>query len=69
MVSFGIATIPALQIYVWGMKKINLKPLIYLGWAISIVLIARGTLGIGMNQSHYLTHSKLNPIICHPFSK
>jgi hypothetical protein len=51
------------------MKKINLKPLIYLGWAISIVLIARGTWGIGMNQSHYLTHSKLNPIICHPFSK
>jgi sulfite exporter TauE/SafE len=69
MVSFGIATIPALQIYVWGMKKINLKPLIYLGWAISIVLIARGTWGIGMNQSHYLKHSKLNPIICHPFSK
>jgi sulfite exporter TauE/SafE len=69
MVSFGIATIPALQIYVWGMKKINLKPLIYLGWAISVVLIARGTWGIGMNQSHYLKHSKLNPIICHPFSK
>jgi hypothetical protein len=51
------------------MKKINLKPLIYLGWAISIVLIARGTWGIGMNQSHYLKHSNVSPIICHPFSK
>jgi hypothetical protein len=69
MVSFGLATLPALQFYQWGMHKINLKPLIYLGWFISIVLIVRGTWGIGMNQSSYLKHSKLNPILCHPFSK
>jgi sulfite exporter TauE/SafE len=69
MVTFGVATLPALQIYVWGIKKINLKPLIYLGWAISILLIIRGTWGIGMNHSNYLRHSQINPIICHPFSK
>ncbi len=69
MVSFGIATLPALQVYVWGLKKINLKPLVYLGWAISVLLIVRGTWGIGMNQSHYLKHSNVSPIICHPFSK
>jgi hypothetical protein len=69
MVSFGIATLPALQFYVWGIKKINLKPLIYLGWAISFILIVRGTWGVGMNQSNYFKNSKLSPIICHPFSK
>jgi len=69
MLSFGLATLPAIQVYIWGIKKINLKPLIYVGWAISFILILRGTWGIGMNQSHYLKHSGLSPIICHPFSK
>ncbi len=69
MVSFGLATLPAPQVYVWGLKKINLKPLMYLGWVISVLLIVRGTWAIGMNQSNYLKHSNVSPIICHPFSK
>lgn len=69
MLSFGVATLPALRVYMWGIKKINLKTLIYLGWAISFLLIIRGAWGLGMNQSQYLKHSAWSPIICHPFSK
>jgi sulfite exporter TauE/SafE len=69
MVSLGIATLPALQLYIWGTAKLK-KQLIfqYLGWLVAGILLFRGAWGIGMAYSDYLAHSTLSPIICHPFS-
>ncbi len=70
MVSFGIATLPALKLTLWGLNKITrLNHFFqYIGWAIAILLLFRGAWGMAMTQSAYLQHSPLSPIICHPFS-
>jgi sulfite exporter TauE/SafE len=70
MISFGIATLPALKLTLWGinqLKRFN-RLFQYLGWVIAILLLFRGAYGIGMTQSNYLQHAALSPIICHPFS-
>jgi sulfite exporter TauE/SafE len=69
MILLGIATLPALQIYLWGAGKLKKLPAFqYLGWLVAGVLLFRGAWGIGMAYSDYLTHSSLSPIICHPFN-
>jgi sulfite exporter TauE/SafE len=69
MVILGIATLPALQLFIWGSSKLKKQPIfLYLGWFIAGILLFRGAWGIGMSYSNYLTHSSLSPIICHPFS-
>lgn len=69
MVILGIATLPALQLYIWGSSKLKKKPIFqYLGWFVAGILLFRGAWGIGMAYSDYLAHSSLSPIICHPFS-
>lgn len=70
MLSFGIATLPALKLSLWGINKITRFNTIfqYIGWAIAGLLLFRGAWGIAMTQSAYLQHSPLSPIICHPFS-
>ncbi|MHA8093835.1 sulfite exporter TauE/SafE family protein [Aquirufa lenticrescens] len=69
MVILGIATLPALQLYIWGSSKLKKQPIFqYLGWFVAGILLFRGAWGIGMAYSDYLAHSSLSPIICHPFS-
>ncbi len=70
MLSFGIATLPALKLSIWGIQKITRFSALfqYLGWGIAFLLLFRGAWGIAMMQSAYLQHSPLSPIICHPFS-
>ncbi len=70
MISFGVATLPALKLSLWGINKITRYQLAfqYLGWVIACLLLFRGAWGIAMTQSSYLQHSPLSPIICHPFS-
>ena len=70
MLSFGIATLPALKLSLWGIQKITRFSTLfqYLGWGIAFLLLFRGAWGIAMTQSAYLQHSPLSPIICHPFS-
>ena len=70
MFSFGIATLPALKVSLWGIQKIThfSAAFQYLGWGIAFLLLFRGAWGIAMTQSAYLQHSPLSPIICHPFS-
>jgi uncharacterized protein len=69
MMSLGLATLPALQLFIWGSAKIKKQPVFqYLGWFIAGVLLFRGVWGIGMAYSDYMAHSSLSPIICHPFS-
>ena len=69
MILLGIATLPALQLYLWGAGKLKKYPIFqYLGWLVAGVLLFRGAWGIGMAYSDYLAHSSLSPIICHPFS-
>lgn len=68
MVSFGIATIPALKLSLWGIYKIRRFGTVfqYMGWGIAFLLLFRGAWGLGMTQSSYLQHSPISPIICHP---
>ncbi|MEY4647342.1 MAG: hypothetical protein RIQ98_1178 [Bacteroidota bacterium] len=70
MISFGIATLPALKLTLWGMNKVGRYNHViqYIAWAVAILLLFRGAWGIAMTQSAYLQHSPLSPIICHPFS-
>jgi len=69
MVMLGIATLPALQLYVWGAAKLKKQAIFqYAGWLVAGILLFRGIWGIGMAYSEYLAHSSLSPIICHPFS-
>jgi sulfite exporter TauE/SafE len=70
MIAFGIATLPALKLSLWGINKITRFSSVfqYLGWGIACLLLFRGAWGIAMTQSSYLQHSHLSPIICHPFS-
>ena len=69
MIVLGVATLPALQIYLWGSSKLEKQPIFrYLGWFVAGILLFRGAWGIGMAYSDYLAHSSLSPIICHPFS-
>jgi hypothetical protein len=69
MILLGIATMPALQIYLWGAGKLKKLPAFqYVGWVVAGVLLFRGAWGIGMAYSSYLAHSSLSPIICHPFN-
>ena len=70
MLSFGIATLPALKLSLWGFNKITRLGVFfqYVGWVIAFLLLFRGAWGIAMTQSAYLQHSPLSPIICHPFS-
>jgi sulfite exporter TauE/SafE len=69
MIALGIATLPALQLYLWGSSKLKKQPIFqYLGWMVAGILLFRGAWGIGMAYSDYLAHSSLSPIICHPFS-
>lgn len=69
MVVLGMATLPALQVYIWGSSKLKKQPIFqYLGWLVAGILLIRGAWGIGMAYSDYLAHSSLSPIICHPFS-
>lgn len=69
MILLGIATLPALQIYLWGAGKLKKLPAFqYVGWVVAGVLLFRGAWGIGMAYSSYLAHSSLSPIICHPFN-
>ena len=71
MVSFGMATLPALRFSVWGINWLgNGKPwLKWLGWIVVSILLFRGAYGIGVGHSAYLQHAKITPIICHPFSE
>lgn len=66
---FGLATLPSLQLYLWGTKKWAWGKLRYIGWLVAMLLLFRGAWGIGMSQSAYLRNSKISPIICHPFSE
>jgi sulfite exporter TauE/SafE len=69
MILLGIATLPALQLYLWGAAKLKNQVIFkYLGWIVAGVLLFRGAWGIGMAYSNYLANSNLSPIICHPFS-
>lgn len=69
MIVLGIATLPALQLFIWGSTKLKKYPIFqYLGWLVAGLLLFRGAWGIGMAYSDYLAHSSLSPIICHPFS-
>jgi sulfite exporter TauE/SafE len=69
MILLGIATLPALQLYLWGTAKLKKQAVFqYLGWLVAGVLLFRGAWGIGMAYSDYLAHSSLSPIICHPFN-
>ena len=69
MMSLGLATLPALQLFIWGSAKLKKQPVFqYLGWFVAGVLLFRGAWGIGMAYSDYIAHSSLSPIICHPFS-
>jgi hypothetical protein len=70
MISFGIATLPALKLSLWGFNKLTHFSTVfqYLGWGIACLLLFRGAWGIAMTQSSYLQHSPLSPIICHPFA-
>jgi cytochrome b len=70
MLSFGIATLPALKLSLWGIQKITRFSALfqYLGWGIAFLLLFRGAWGIAMTQSAYLQHSPISPIVCHPFS-
>lgn len=69
MIVLGVATLPALQIYLWSSSKLEKQPIFrYLGWFVAGILLFRGAWGIGMAYSDYLAHSSLSPIICHPFS-
>jgi len=69
MILLGIATLPALQLYLWGAAKLKKQAIFqYLGWLVAGTLLFRGAWGIGMAYSDYLAHSSLSPIICHPFS-
>ncbi len=69
MISFGIATLPALKLSLWGIHKITQYNAMfqYLGWGVACFLLFRGAWGIAMTHSAYLQHSPLSPIICHPF--
>lgn len=69
MMSLGLATLPALQLFIWGSAKLKKQAVFqYLGWFVAGVLLFRGAWGIGMAYSDYIAHSSLSPIICHPFS-
>ncbi|MFM6937721.1 MAG: sulfite exporter TauE/SafE family protein, partial [Aquirufa sp.] len=70
MITFGIATLPALKFSIWGIGKMtHFNTLFqYIGWVIACLLLFRGAWGIAMTQSAYLQHSPISPIICHPFS-
>ena len=69
MMSLGLATLPALQLFIWGTTKLKKQPVFqYLGWVVAGVLLFRGAGGIGMAYSDYLAHSSLSPIICHTFN-
>ncbi|WP_395767924.1 sulfite exporter TauE/SafE family protein [Aquirufa sp.] len=70
MVTFGIATLPALKVSIWGLEKITRLGSVFqfMGWGIALILLFRSAWGIAMTQSTYLQHSPLSPIICHPFS-
>ncbi len=69
MGAFGIATMPALQLFLWGNQKFAFGKLKYIGWFVAALLLFRGAWGIGMSQSAYLRNAKISPIICHPFSE
>lgn len=70
MLSFGIATLPALKLSIWSIHKFTRfsKFFQYIGWGIAFLLLFRGAWGIAMARSAYLQHLPLSPIICHPFS-
>jgi sulfite exporter TauE/SafE len=73
MISFGIATLPALQASFWGMKWLenkhqnNARYIKYLGTLVAVILLFRATYGIVASQSNYLKNAKITPIVCHPF--
>lgn len=71
MISFGLATLPALRFSVWGIQWLGHgKPwLKWLGWIVVSVLLFRGAYGIGVGHSAYLQHAQITPIICHPFTE
>lgn len=73
MVAFGLSTIPAIQISVWGFSYFKNKGSSFarviqgIAWFIALILIFRGAWGIGMTQSTYLRHADISTVICHPF--
>lgn len=73
MITFGIATIPALQASFWGIKwlgnknKKSISYIKFLGTIVALILLFRAVFGIVASQSDYLKNSKLTPIVCHPF--
>jgi hypothetical protein len=71
MLTFGLATLPALRLSVWGIKWLGASTpwLKWLGWVVVIALLFRGAYGMGLAHSAYLRHAKITPIICHPFSE
>ncbi len=73
MITFGIATLPALQASFWGLNWLDNKNqksaqyIKYLGTLVAVILLFRATYGIVASQSNYLKNSKITPIVCHPF--
>ena len=45
MGAFGIATLPALQLFLWGNRKFTFGKLKYMGWLVAAMLLFRGSLG------------------------